>query len=354
MPTTEILDLDNFDTWRQYYQRVGEPGPYHHPRYLEMLAGNFEHEREHPELFVLEDGDDLIYYPYLRRPLTTVSFANSLDERHREYDDIVASWYWGGPIATENTSRSTTEEFGDAFSKYCSETGIVAEFIRFDPNVENHEAFEVLKPQFNRETVRVDLRQSKDDIWDGYEGRNQRAIRQAQESDIYIDREYSESDIAAFHSIYENAMAARDAAEHYRFTLGFFEELLSSELFDLVIARHGEQVIGGFIIAHDERISHHYLSASNPDFWDDRVNNLMYHEVVLYMKETGREVFDFQGGRPGVFKFKKGFSPDRGEFYIGKRTHIEDVYEELVDIASDEGIDTDTGYFPAYRLEQSN
>jgi lipid II:glycine glycyltransferase (peptidoglycan interpeptide bridge formation enzyme) len=80
----------------------------------------------------------------------------------------------------------------------------------------------------------------------------------------------------------------------------------------------------------------------------------MYHEAVQYMHDTGRDVFDFQGGRPGVFKFKKGFSPERGEFYISKQIHIPGVYEEMVDAASAAGIDTETGYFPAYRIEQSN
>jgi hypothetical protein len=349
-----VLTTDELDEWFRYYERVGEPGPYHHPEYLDLLAGDFEHDEERAELFVYEDEDELVYYPYLRRPVSTVPFGETLEEALWGYDDVVSSWYYGGPVASEDTDERTTDAFADAFSTYCAETGIVAEFVRFDPNLENHEDFPALDPQHNRQTVPVNLNQSADDIWQGYEDRNRRAIKQAQESDVTIDRDHTDEDIAAFHDIYTNAMAARDAAEHYRFRLAFFERILSSDLFDMVVARCDGEVIGGFVIAHDERYSHHFLSASNPDYWDDRVNNLMYHEVVLFMRETGRDVFDFQGGRPGVFKFKKGFAPDRGEFYIGRRVHMEDVYSALCDSAEDAGVNTDSGYFPAYRLEQSN
>lgn len=354
MSERTVLSAGETEEWLNYYREVGEPGPYHHPDYLELLTGNFEHETERAELFVFQDGSGTVYYPYIRRPVDTVPFADSLEDGLRGYDDVVSSWYYGGPVASEEANKTTIEGFTQAFSEYCVESGIVAEFVRFDPNIENHEDFPALNPQHNRQTVPVDLTGTEKDIWAGYEDRNKRAIRQAQESDIEVDRGYTADDLEAFHGIYSNAMEARDAAEHYRFSLAFFERILDSPLFDLIIAHCDDTVVGGFIIAHDECNSYHYLSASNPDYWDDRVNNLMYHEVVMYMHDTGRDLFDFQGGRPGVFKFKKGFSPNRGEFYIGKQIHMEEVYADLVTAAKSAGVDIDSGYFPAYRREQSN
>jgi hypothetical protein len=52
-------------------------------------------------------------------------------------------------------------------------------------------------------------------------------------------------------------MEARDAAEHYRFTLGYFQRLLETSLFSLVVARYEDELVGGFIIAHDDTYSHH-------------------------------------------------------------------------------------------------
>jgi len=355
MAAEHVFTTEDHSSWSECYDRLDSPSPYHAPEYLTRLAGNFEHESEQAKAFVVEDGDELVYYPFLERSLRSLPFAETTDLPLDEYSDIVSSWYYGGPIASTGANSALKDEFLDAFEAFCRETGIVAEFIRFDPNVENHAQFKDLEPTHNRQTIPVDLNQSPEDIWDGYEGRNQRAIKQALDTDIVIEPSHEPADWAAFHEIYTNAMEARDAAEHYRFPLMFFESLLEQPaLATILIARYHDDVIGGFIVLHDDRIGHHYLSASNPDYWDKRVNNLLYHEVVMHMQKTGREVFDFQGGRPGVFKFKKGFSPDRGAFYIGKRTHLPEVYEQLVVDASSHGIDTASGYFPAYRVEQSN
>jgi len=122
-----------------------------------------------------------------------------------------------------------------------------------------------------------------------------------------------------------------------------------------VVARHGNDVVGGTAVVHDDTIAHDYLRASNPDYWDLRVNNLLCYEMLMKMRQRGLDRFDFQGGRPGVFKFKKGFSTEgRGNFYIAKQTHMPDVYQRLTEAAATHGVDTDTGYFPAYREEQSN
>lgn len=345
---------DEIDQWQVWFDALDSPGPYHTPEYISLLAGEFEHDSEQAELFVFGDDRGFVYYPYLRRSLADLPYADAAVDDPEQYSDIVSSWYYGGPLLSPNADESLAEEFSEAFRDYCCESGIVSEFVRFDPNLRNDRNFDTYSPEHNRQTVPIDLTQSKEEIWERYEDRNQRAIRQAQKSSLEIDREHNKSDIERFHTIYMNAMDARDAADHYRFPLRFFEKLVASEHCSPVVARYDDVVVGGFLITHDDVYSHHYLSASNPDYWDDRVNNLMYHEAVMYMHDTNRKVFDFQGGRPGVFKFKKGFSPARREFYIGKCVHQPQIYYALVDAAASAGVDTDSGYFPAYRLEQSN
>lgn len=350
---TTILHADDLDKWVEFYEKAGAPGVYHHPQYLALLAGDYEFEDERAELFVYEDGENMVYYPYLRRALSTSPLGSNDDVDTTGYDDIVSSWYYGGPFLSPGTDDEVAGEFADKFTEYCRESGIVAEFVRFDPNEQNYADFECIEPEFNRETVPVDLTVSSEEVWERYEERNQRAIKQAQETDLVVEPTADRDDIAGFHDIYTNAMEARDAATHYRFDQSFFESLIDSDLFTLLVVRYQDELVGGFIAAHDDHAGYHYLSASNPDYWDMRVNNLLYHEVIMHMKETDRDLFDFQGGRPGVFKFKRGFSPDRGEFYVGKRVHDEEAYDRFLDVVPDD-VDTDSGYFPAYRVEQSN
>lgn len=351
-----VYTTDQLSEWAEYYSQLDQAGPYHDPSYLTALAGHFE-PPEVAELFVYDpdDADGFVYYPYLRRPLSSLPFAGEADISLAAYSDIVSSWYYGGPLLSPGADQNLASQFAEAFTTTCADRGVVAEFIRFDPTVDNHADFVCLDPTFNRETVPVDLSGTVEDVWDGYEDRNRRAIKQGKETDIKVESTDDSADVDAFHDIYSDAMEAKDADPHYRFDASFFQDLVDRpDLATLLVARYEGSVIGGFLAVHDGRLAHHFLSASIPDYWDMRVNNLLYHEVVMHFHDRGYEMFDFQGGRPGVFKFKKGFSRNRGEFFLATRTHLPDTYETLTTAAANAGIETDTDYFPAYRVEQSN
>jgi lipid II:glycine glycyltransferase (peptidoglycan interpeptide bridge formation enzyme) len=248
-----------------------------------------------------------------------------------------------------------TDEFTEAFSDFCANNGIVSEFIRFDPNRKNQNRFDALEPMYNRETIYVDLTKTTSTIWKEFEKRNRNAIRQARQTNLVVEPTSDPSDLELFYDIYTSAMEAKDASDHYRFPCRFFRTLLNSDISTMIVARYDNEVVGGSVVVHNDHIAYDYLRASNPNYWDLRVNNLLCYEAMMCMRKQGINRFDFQGGRPGVFRFKKGFSTEgREEFHIGKRIHCPEVYESLTQAATNIGIDTDTGYFPAYREVKSN
>ncbi|MFW6040706.1 MAG: GNAT family N-acetyltransferase [Thermoplasmatota archaeon] len=342
----KILRADRLDEWMRYYERIENKGVYHHPRYINLMADHFEGE---PELLIYGKGDHFIYYPYYKRKINELNFI----ENKKEVYDIISSWYYGGPILSDpgKEKESLINQFNEKLQSKRKEDNIVSEFVRFDPLLENHKYFTALKPEIDRNTVYVKLDQTEKEIWNNFESRNRRAIKQAKDTDIEIEQSKDLEEMKKWSKIYSNAMESRDAADHYRFSFDFFKTLLvdNNENFDFLVAKYHREIIGGFLIAYDDEWGHHYLSASNPDYWDKRVNNLMFYNVILHSKEKGLDIFDFQGGRPGVYKFKKGFSPTRGEFYLGKVVHDEKRYDELVKIAEEAGKDTDEGFFPQYR-----
>ncbi|MFC7076759.1 GNAT family N-acetyltransferase [Haloarcula halophila] len=350
---SRVLSGASIQEWYKYYDSLSSGGAYHNPAYLDLLAGNFESPDEQIELFVLEDGDDYVYYPYFRRSLAYASVTSD------EYDlsnfsDIVSSWYYGGPLLSSNNCESLVEEFVDSFSDYCDRENIVSEFVRFDPNLCNHEVFDDLSSVCNRQTVYVDLTKSTKTLWDEFEKRNRNAIRQAQEAPIQIMPATETFHYESLYRIYREAMEARGASKHYEFSDRFFDQLRELELSEYMIALYEGEVIGGSIVVYEDGVAHDYLRASDPKYWDMRVNNLLCYETMMEMRDRGVTRFDFQGGRPGVFKFKKAFSPDRGEFHISRRTHNQEVYDHLSARARQQGIDTDSNYFPAYRRDLSN
>lgn len=343
------LSADDLDAWQSYFDRLDPAGPYHDPTYVSMVATWVEGPSAEPELLVLDDGDGFVYYPRIVRSLGDLEFAGEAGIDAAEHRDAISSWYYGGPLlGGEDPDPDLPGRFAEALERHSREHGVVSEFVRFDPNVENHATFGAMDPVHSLETVRVDLTQSEEAIWDDFERRNRNAIRQAQDTDLEVEPTSDPAEYEAFHRIYLAAMEAKDAGERYHFDYGFFEELLGRpDLASLVVARYDGEVVGGSMLVHDERVAHDYLRASKPAYWDLRVNNLLCYGSLTHMRETGRELFDFQGGRPGVFKFKRGFTRSgRGEFHVAERVYLSDAYDALVETA---GTDPDGGFFPAYR-----
>lgn len=353
----EILRTDELPRWRMYYDRLPETGPYHDPAYLALLEGNFEFDTEQVELFVYEDGAATVYYPYFRRPLSTA--AVECPEYDLEYfSDIVSSWYYGGPLyaGPEDARERVAEAFTEVFAETCRDRGVVAEFVRFDPNLRNDRTFEILEPTFNRETVPVDLSKPQDQIWEEYDSSNRTHIRQGRDAGFEVDPATDAGEVESFHGIYAAAMDAKNASKHYRFSRSFFKDLLlqTDDLATLLCTHHEGDIVGGSLLVHAGGTACEFLRASKPELWDDGLNNHLCHRAVVYCHECGLDRLDFQGGRPGVFQFKKSFSPERGELHLARRVHDQPVYDDLVNAAADQGIDTESKYFPAYRVEQSN
>ena len=115
--------------------------------------------------------------------------------------------------------------------------------------------------------------------------------------------------------------------------------------FTLFTIKSGTEIIGGFISAHRARMAHHYLSAVRQDQWDKRPNNLLFTEVLRHFFEKKYKLFDFQGGREGVFRFKKNFSSHQDQFYVTTCIYDKTRFDELTMRAGEQA----SHYFPPYR-----
>ncbi len=346
----KILSEDELDDWFDYYDRLEDKGVYHNPQYMHFMADHFNGR---PELLIYEDGKDFVYYSYYKRPITELDFIHENDGYEKCFD-IVSSWYYGGPIPSNTNIKgedSLIKSFNKEFKSFRNKSNIISEFVRFDPLLKNYKLFDRLNPEYDRNTVFVDLSQSEDKIWENLQSRCRRAVRQAKDTKLKIEHTEDEDEIKDWSFIYSDAMEAKNAGEHYRFSYDLFKELLieNKDISKLLISTYEGDVVGGFIIVHDNNVGHHFLSATMPKYWDMRINNLLFYNVILFCKEQGMDIFDFQGGRPGVYKFKKSFSPTRGEFYMGKLIHDDVMYNKLIATAKENGKTVKKDFFPQYR-----
>ncbi len=329
---TETLFSDDIQKWWTYYQKLPEKmlSAYHRPDYF-LFQERVGQGKAFLQIF--SSGDRFIYYPGLLRTLP-----------HGENGyDIDSGWYYGGPIANFATGKSLESFWLTEINNIRNKQGIVTEFIRFDPNVENHILLENLFDiDFNRETVVVDLDCEWERVWKNFSSQNRRNVKKAVRNDLVAEKSTSETSWETFERIYDEEMKRKNAPMHLRFNSLFFRELRQLSNMDFFVVRKADEIIGGFIAASNKDIAHHFLSATKHNHFETRPNNLLFTEVLRHYHKAGLKMFDFQGGREGVFRFKGNFSDKRNNFYIGKKIFNQKIYNKLSG-------NTETTFFPAYR-----
>ena len=103
------------------------------------------------------------------------------------------------------------------------------------------------------------------------------------------------------------------------------------------------------MIAHRGSAAHMFLSATKQEFWRTCVNYSLFFEAAVWAKNAGYSIFDYQGGRQGVFQFKRKFSREGTEFFTAGVIHNSDVYRRLSRASGRVAEEGSGDLFPIYR-----
>lgn len=285
--------------------------------------------------FVYTNKDKKATYSFLINSVNDLNF--DLD---KEYFDIQSAYGYNG-VLTNSYDSQFIEAFYKVFSNYCNNNNIIAEFTRLHPLLGNQEfSKNHMQIVFDRETVALNLQQSYTTIWTNeYSSRNRNMIRKAQKigysSKIIVQP--SRQEIDQFISIYNSNMKMVGAEEYYYFNKDFFYSTfaqLKEHVLLINIEDNMGQVVCSTIFFHYGGFFHYHLSGRTVDA-DNSVNNFLLDEAIKYSRDTGAKTFHLGGGRSSatndsLLKFKSNFSKTRLPFYIGKKIHNQEIYDEVV------------------------
>lgn len=334
--------------WSDYYSRLRLPGVYHSPDYIRVLEGQCG---DRAELFLFGNEDRFAYYPFFRRSLGDLPFVKGAGTGLSDCSDIVTSWYYGGPLVSKEDDE-LIDRFRLEFGEYCRDQRIVSEFIRFDPYVGNDRYVTgSVKVWNDREVVFINLQLSESDIVNGYDRKCRKNIRRARDAGVQVRFQWTEADIKKFHEIYDSEMKRKCAPKKYFFPTEFFFDLLSSVNGSVLTTIYvGGSFAGGSLVIQQGEMVSDYLRATDPSFWNLRINDYVVHRNAMFFKERGARIYDLQGGREGVFRFKRAFSSSTLWFRVGSCIHLPEEFRELCRLAPSLSED----FFPPYREKDTN
>ena len=327
--TYKVFRLSNIEEWRAALEMLPPEcrDVYFTPEYYSLYQNYGDGEAR---CFVFEKDGERVLYPFLINPITPLGYK--LD---KEYYDIQGAYGYNG-IITSLGDAAFIAAFWEAFEAFCQEKDIVAEFTRFHPLLNNQRlASPKMKTFFSRHTVSLDLTLSEDDIWKTQiSSKNRNMIRKAEKEGVTI---VESDDYETFKKLYDGTMTNLHAEDFYFFPQSYYDEYKQTfkDKSMLCLAMYDGNPIAGSMFMFSDDYAHYHLSGRDRDYSRYAANNLILWYAIKKAKERGCKWFHFGGGTTSdesdsLLKFKKEFSKTKTEFWIGKRVHNEEVYNEIV------------------------
>jgi len=346
-----VLSSDHFDEWDRIVKSFPNHDSYYLPGYVKAFQRHGDGE---PLLFYFQEGAFRAANVVMKRDLAHDGHFQGKIEANTIFDLATPYGYGGFLLDGAADDLSTLNE---AYLHWCMENGIVSEFVRFHPVLENapalREMYEVV--DLGR-TIQMEL-QSEEQIWAGLTSKNRNVIRKARKSGVEIFWGRSPELMVKFKSMYDATMAKDEAAAYYYFKEDFYQSVLHDikNNFLIFYAVYANEIIAMAIILFANGQMHYHLSASDRNFQSLAATNLLLYEAACWGLEHGCRSFHLGGGvgsrEDNLLKFKEAFHKDsKTRFAIGKKIFNAEKYRELTELRKKElGFDGENTFFPLYR-----
>ncbi|MGH9298656.1 MAG: GNAT family N-acetyltransferase [Acidimicrobiales bacterium] len=304
-------------------------------------------------LVAMEDGDDVLAQPLLLRPIEQVGSKPIASGRF----DAESAYGYAGPLASPRVQTAFLERAWQAYAEAVSDHGVVAEFIRLHPYLENvrllppaYRAFEV------RQSVTLELRgRDAETLWASYPPAQRNMVRRARTAGLSCRVLKLDDGCTMFHQLYEASMHRLTAGPDYFFSCAFFESLGASldRRAVLIVAedQSGSVAAAGLFLLGPTTV-HYFLAAADPSSRAPGRANIVLHEAALLGLEHGLDALHLGGGRTGdpddsLLRFKLSVSSQRLPVHVAARVHDVPAYEALCESWLEQAATTER---PAFHL----
>lgn len=311
------------DKWNQYLELF--PTDRRDTYYFEEYAKLYDSEESKALCAVCIDKDKCLMMPFIRK---------KIDSNHFDFE---TPYGYGGPLSNCDDEIWIDKALQNMSNLFLN-NGYICGFIRFHPLLNN--AFYCKKHinvLYDRQTVAIDTSKNEEDIW-MYQisSKNRNMIRKAAKNGLVYNAEFNYDSISQFVDLYNSTMNRLGADSFYYFDDMYYKDfvkMFSNRAFLGTIAKD-DKIICSALFMFSGRYGHYHLEGSDYAYSSLAANNLLLWESAKVMKNLGVKEFHLGGGYDSapdnsLLKFKKSFSKNFKDFYIGKWVFDNEYYEKL-------------------------
>lgn len=292
--------------------------------YFEEYVKLYENEDGKALCAICSEGEHILLIPYIRKKI-------------EQYYDFETAYGYGGPIANTDDQEwiyHALEEMKELFKR----ENYICGFLRFHSLLENVKYCDKgIHTIFDRNTVAIKTDQSEEEIWLGQiTSKNRNMIRKAEKNGLEYKAEYDFASIKEFVRLYNLTMSRLSAEDFYFFSEEYyrsFVEKFKGKGFLGTVRKDGELICAALFMYSGD-YGHYHLEGSNHEYSGMAANNYLLWKTSIELGKLGVKEFHLGGGYNSepdnsLLKFKKSFSNNLKDFYIGKWIFNEEKYCDL-------------------------
>lgn len=286
-------------------------------------------------LFAYESDDGACWmYPFLLQPIAGMKEQDGAPATM--WFDIETPYGYGGPLANTDRAEFLAEAHA-AFSAWCREQRVVAEFIRLHPLLRNERWLDSeIEVIYDRETISLDLTNfnALDPAALPFDKMARYMLRRAERSGVRVERRDPRADFDKFVALYRETMRRINADEYYFFDEHYFRGLreLVAESGWLLAATLDEEWAAAALFLKGTGYLHYHLSATRAEpRLPGATNLLLYTAAQMGSASESLTTLHLGGGTTSLpddslLKFKRSMGNQAHAFHIGRRVHHPTMY----------------------------
>lgn len=286
------------------------------------------------EIFRYEDSNGVIESQFIKRVIPNLIDSNT-------YYDLCTPYGYGGPhiiSCKPEKKEELVKAYEKRFEKYCMQNGIVHEFVRFHPVINNALDFkDMYNLEFRRKTLGTNLKISDDPIRSEFSKNCRKTIRNTINKGVTFEVIVEPDNLDNFKKPYYEAMQRNEAEDDYFFDDDYFTNLIKNhknQILYVSIFYQQELIAAAISFVCDGLIQGH-LSGVFDEYIYLAPAYIIFYATALWGIENNCSLFHYGGGRTsapddGLYLLKKKFAQNTEfDYYVSDKIWNEEIYEKL-------------------------
>ncbi len=312
------FNLIEKESWENFLNKFQNIDFYFYPDYHDLYK--LRYKGSNPNVWIYESHGKIFLYPF---NLTEISLQVG---DNKKFFDISSTYGFVGPISTSNDAKFISSAWSE-FDDWSKEKGIILEFIRFNPLLDNQKiSHKNTKIEFNRYVGISDYSKGENYFKNKIPSKTKNMVNKALKNGFKTKKICFKEIKDEFLKIYKETMTRNKASDFFDYDEKYFQKLSNFSQTKFYGIFQKNSLVAGGIFFVCKGIASYHLGACKKEYLKFGLSNLYLNDASIDFIKNGVLFMNLGGGRTistqdGLFKFKRDNSTEKKKILYWKKNY---------------------------------